>query len=55
MDNRTKEVRFDLYCKDCEHLQKKETEEPCNDCLAHGWNYDSYKPMFFKDKTSSDK
>lgn len=33
MELRDKEVRFDLYCKDCTHRFDRETTDPCNDCL----------------------
>lgn len=48
--NTIKEVRYDLYCKDCMYLQKREDEEPCCDCLTQGWNRDSNKPILFKEK-----
>lgn len=50
----TKEVRFDLYCKDCVHLSKREGEDPCNDCLGQGWNEDSHKPIHFKERVTTD-
>ena len=48
--NNTKEVRFDKWCSSCEHCDKPETDIPCNDCLAQGYNIDSTKPVFYKKK-----
>lgn len=48
MDN-TKEVRFDVYCKTCEHYNKSEADDPCFDCLDQGWNTNSHKPIFYKE------
>lgn len=45
-----KEVRFDQYCPKCEHWEKSEAEDPCYDCLNQGWNYESHKPIMFKEK-----
>lgn len=46
----TKEVRFDIYCQKCKNANTPETEDPCNDCLAQGWNAESKKPILFKEK-----
>ena len=46
----TKEVYFNEYCKKCKNVNTSETEDPCNECLAHGWNDDSHKPIRFKEK-----
>ena len=51
----TKEVRFDEYCKKCVHYEKRESEDPCFDCLDQGWNYDSHKPILFEEKESETK
>ena len=45
----TKEVRFDLYCKTCAHLDKDPSEDPCWDCLNQGFNYDSHKPILYEE------
>lgn len=45
-----KEVRFDIYCKDCKHFDKKETEEPCWRCMNQGWNEDSHRPIYYEAK-----
>jgi hypothetical protein len=43
-----KEVDFYKYCKECIHIFKTESEEPCNKCLDHPCNEDSEKPINFK-------
>ena len=49
--NNTKEVYFDKYCKTCENSGKKESEDPCYDCLTEGSNENSHKPVGYKEKT----
>ena len=51
--NETKEVRFDLWCSTCEHHDKNETDDPCNACLAQGFNVDSTKPVMYKEKKNA--
>lgn len=46
----TKEVYFNEWCPKCKHEKLNETEDPCNDCLAQGFNFDSHKPVMFKEK-----
>lgn len=46
-----KEVRFDLYCKNCEHEKLAENEDPCWDCLNQPVNVNSHKPIEFKEKS----
>ncbi len=50
MEPMTKEVYFHLYCKDCKYFDKKDIEDPCNDCLGEPYNIDSHKPLYFKEK-----
>jgi len=50
METNTKEVNFRLYCPKCKHYELPETEDPCNECLAQGWNYDSRKPINYEEK-----
>lgn len=47
-----KEVYFGEYCKDCKHYEKKESEDPCWDCLDQGYNIQSHKPIKFEEKQS---
>ena len=50
-DNETmKEVYFDKYCKTCEHHNKKESEDPCWDCLNEPVNAESHKPIKWEEK-----
>lgn len=44
-----KEVRFDLYCSKCKHKSKKESEDPCWDCLNEPINENSHKPLYFEE------
>lgn len=46
----TKEVNFRVYCPKCQFYPLQETEDPCNECLAQGWNEDSTKPIGYKEK-----
>ncbi len=50
MDNSYKEVKFNVYCKQCKHGEKEEKMDPCNDCLNFGMNNMSEKPVYFEDK-----
>lgn len=47
MRNDYKEVYFENYCNKCAHEKKKENEEPCDECLSHGVNLHSHKPVKF--------
>lgn len=49
MGNNTKEVYFNYFCQRCVNAPRKETEEPCNECLSYPWNMDSHKPVNFKE------
>lgn len=48
--NEMKEVRFDLYCPDCEWRTTYDDEEPCDTCLHHPTNLHSQKPLKFRKK-----
>lgn len=45
-----KEVRFDIYCETCEHKDKKDHEDPCNECLDNPANLHSHKPVKYEEK-----
>lgn len=45
-----KEVYFERYCPFCQHVDDKETDMPCDECLESGGNEDSHKPINFKEK-----
>lgn len=49
MESRTREVRFDVYCQDCKYFERREDQDPCWDCLNQGWNWDSHKPVYYKE------
>ena len=46
----TKEVYFGQYCETCEHLNKKEDESPCYECLDEPYNVNSHKPVKYTQK-----
>lgn len=45
-----KEVYYHEYCKKCKHEQKKDHEEPCNECLDNPVNLYSHKPVKFEER-----
>lgn len=45
-----KEVLFYDWCKKCKNENTNESDDPCNECLIQGWNFDSHKPIMFKQK-----
>lgn len=49
MNTRTKEARFDVYCKSCKFRATKETDDPCNECLTNPVNIDSRKPVKYQE------
>ena len=49
-DSEYREVDFNTYCPKCEHIKKKDIEEPCNDCLEHPTNLYTDKPTRFEEK-----
>ena len=53
LNNENKEVYFQLYCSQCKDKDTPETEDPCNDCLAHPSNQWSHKPLYFKEKDNA--
>lgn len=50
MENKTKIVDFNKYCRKCKHRDKHESEDPCWDCLDQPVNEDSHKPIYFEEK-----
>lgn len=44
-----KEVYFHLYCSNCKHSDKKEYEDPCNECLNSECREDSHKPLMYQE------
>lgn len=53
-----KMVRFDLYCKSCDHYSQKfpkenissEAQEPCNTCLEISAREGTRKPEYYKER-----
>lgn len=45
-----KEVRFDIYCKQCIYRDKKESDDPCDECLENPVNVYSHKPVCYKEE-----
>ena len=41
-------VEFEKYCKTCRHWDKKESEDPCHDCLNETVNAESHKPVKYE-------
>ena len=50
MIDELREVYFNMYCDMCKFKDVKETEKPCNDCLAIPARPFSHKPEYFKEK-----
>lgn len=48
MTEHTKEVRYDIYCKKCEHWADSAASDPCNECLGTPSNGDSHVPVNFR-------
>ena len=46
-ESREKIVEFDRYCLTCLSKDKKEDEDPCEECLANSTNLDSHKPIHY--------
>lgn len=53
--NPDKIVEFHKYCELCVHFNKKETDDPCFDCLDNPVNEYSRRPVHFKEKVSKNK
>lgn len=39
------EVEFYKFCKTCKFYKTAEDDDPCNECLTHGTNYHSTRPI----------
>lgn len=48
-----KEARFDIWCQKCVNANTKDTDEPCNSCLANPVNEHSTKPVEWKEKANA--
>ena len=50
MDDNYKEVYFDEYCETCKYKDLKESDDPCDECLAEPARVYSHKPLMYKAK-----
>ena len=50
MDERYKEVYFNLYCEKCEYKDVPVKDGPCDECLENPINLYSHKPVNYKEK-----
>jgi len=50
MKTKDKEVYFDQYCPTCFYNAKKESDDPCDECMEHPSNVDSHKPINWEEK-----
>lgn len=51
MDKEYKEVYFHEHCKTCDHRDLNENKDPCEECLDNPTNYQSHKPVNWKEQT----
>lgn len=49
MEIREVEVDFKKYCPKCKDAKTPEKNDPCNECLAQPFNYQTEKPIHFKE------
>lgn len=49
MAENKKEVYFNYFCCSCKYAPRKESKDPCNDCLNQSWNTDSHKPVNYEE------
>ena len=48
-EQNTKEVYFDTYCNTCRYKDIPDgSEEPCDECLATPFNYNTHRPVKFE-------
>lgn len=50
MELNTKLVDYNKYCPLCEYKNLEDYRDPCNDCLNNPVNWNSRKPIRFKEK-----
>lgn len=48
MDEIYKEVYFHEFCETCKYKDKKNVEEPCNECLDNPLNLYSHRPVNYE-------
>ena len=47
-------IAFEKYCNTCKFKKQDSTEEPCCDCLESAVNWDSRKPIMWKEEGKYD-
>lgn len=52
MENNTKLVEFDKWCKSCKFFTVSPSREPCDTCLGIPARDNSHKPEKWQEKTS---
>ena len=50
MEDNTKFVAFEEYCKRCKYEDRSSTADPCNECLETGAREGTAEPIEFKEK-----
>ncbi len=50
MENNYKEVLYHKYCRNCEHWDILDGDDPCDECLDNPVNLYSHKPIHYKEK-----
>ena len=43
-------VDFKKYCESCKYKDKKDIEDPCNECLEHAVNEHTDKPFMYEEE-----
>ena len=43
-------VRFDVYCRNCQHKDVPEEKDPCDMCLAVPAREETKKPLCYEEK-----
>lgn len=49
MENHDLFVKFAQYCMTCQYEKLAETDTPCDECLEHPVNYESHRPVCYKE------
>lgn len=55
MNENMKHVEFWNYCEKCEHRDKDQWEDPCDECLNYPAREYSHRPLNFKERVSKEK
>jgi hypothetical protein len=52
-ENNQKLAYYHDYCHKCKNKDLPDYEDPCNECLNQPYNYDSHKPINFKENSQN--